>query len=210
MIQSRKDLAYYLACDLKAQGFPTVTLDRRIKALVAPSIWKYEVLLRKTEYFHNCRKDPIGKMCYAIYRMRLERLGAKLGFTIPINAIGPGLCICHRGTIVINDHCKIGSNFRIHPCVVIGNSSRFDEEWKADQVPVIGNNCYIGPGAKLFGKISIGDNCAIGANAVVTKDCPANATVLGIPGVAHIGKGSRNLMIYADGNAVPMEDEKEA
>ncbi len=121
-----------------------------------------------------------------------------MGFTIPINVIGPGLCICHRGTIIINDNCKIGSNFRIHPCVVIGNSSRFDENWTSQNVPIIGDNCYVGPGAKLFGAISIGDNSAIGANAVVTKDCPSFSTVFGIPGKAIVGKGSTNLIIYGD------------
>lgn len=148
----------------------------------------------------------IGKIIFAFLRIKLERLGAKLGFTIPINVIGPGLCLCHRGTIVINEKCRIGSNFRIHPCVVIGRNSRLDENWNADNVPKIGNNCYIGPGAKLFGDIQIGDNSAIGANSVVTKSCPPFSTVLGVPGVAHVGEGSKNLMIYADASVAVSED----
>lgn len=48
--------------------------------------------------------------------------------------------------------------------------------------PVIGDNCYIGPGAKIYGKIVIGDNCAIGANAVVNKDFKdGNCTIAGVP-----------------------------
>ena len=50
-----------------------------------------------------------------------------------------------------------------------------------DLTPVIGDNCFIGPGAKIFGKINIGDNVAIGANAVVNKDVPSNVTVAGVP-----------------------------
>lgn len=180
-----------------------ISLEKRIKAIFAPSIWHYEVILRKTEYYYNCRKDFLGKIAYAFNRIRLESLGAKLGFTIPINVIGPGLCLCHRGTIVINSNCSIGSNARIHPCVVIGNSSRFDNNRCDTNVPIIGDNCYIGPGAKLFGRINIGDNCAIGANAVVTKDCPSFSTVLGIPGKASTGKGSINLMVYADKDKKP-------
>ncbi|GAA3319001.1 hypothetical protein GCM10020331_024100 [Ectobacillus funiculus] len=48
-------------------------------------------------------------------------------------------------------------------------------------VPKIGNNVYIGPGAKIFGGITIGNNVSIGANSVVTKDVPDNVTVVGIP-----------------------------
>jgi serine O-acetyltransferase len=48
-------------------------------------------------------------------------------------------------------------------------------------VPKIGNNVYIGCGAKLIGGITVGDNVIIGANAVVVKDVPSNCTVVGNP-----------------------------
>lgn len=48
-------------------------------------------------------------------------------------------------------------------------------------VPVIGDNCYIGPGAKLFGDIRIGNNVAIGANSVVNKSFEDNVTIAGVP-----------------------------
>lgn len=44
--------------------------------------------------------------------------------------------------------------------------------------PIIGDNCYIGTGAKIIGNVKIEDNCRIGANAVVTKDVPSNSTVV--------------------------------
>lgn len=116
-----------------------------------------------------------------IKEIRFKRYGLRLGFTIPVNVFGPGLCLCHTGTIIVNDACKIGSNARIHAGVNIGNSSAFGEGWVPDNVPQIGNNVYIGPGAKLFGRIKIGDNVAIGANAVVNKDVPDNVTVAGVP-----------------------------
>lgn len=53
-------------------------------------------------------------------------------------------------------------------------------------MPIIGNNVYIGPGAKIFGKITIGNNVTIGANAVVLKNAPDNAVMVGIP--------ARNIM----------------
>ena len=57
---------------------------------------------------------------------------------------------------------------------------------KSDRVedaiaPVIGDNVFIGTGAKIIGNITIGNNVLIGANAVVTKDVPDNCTVIGNP-----------------------------
>lgn len=50
-----------------------------------------------------------------------------------------------------------------------------------DEVPVIGDNCEINSGARIFGKIKIGDNVKIGPNTVVFKDVPSNAVVSGVP-----------------------------
>lgn len=47
---------------------------------------------------------------------------------------------------------------------------------------MIGDNCIIYPGAKIFGEIKIGNNCVIGANAVVNKSFPDNSIIGGIPG----------------------------
>ena len=63
------------------------------------------------------------------------------------------------------------------PGVVIGNK-RLEED---DSWVIIGDNCYIGLGAKIFGSVKIGNNVIIGANSVVTKDIPDNCVVGGIP-----------------------------
>lgn len=60
---------------------------------------------------------------------------------------------------------------------------------------MIGENVYIGPGAKVFGKITIGNNVAIGANAVVTKDVPDNAVVAGIPSKILNMNGSKEIIL---------------
>lgn len=78
--------------------------------------------------------------------------------------------------IVINDNAVIGEWCDIHQGVNIG------QDIEKGSVPKIGNNVYIGPGAKLFGNIVIGDNTMIGAGAVVNKSFPeGNCRIAGVP-----------------------------
>ena len=100
------------------------------------------------------------------------------GIQIPWGThIGKGFYIGHFGTIVVNGGAVIGDNVNISQGVTIGQTNR----GKRKGVPVIGNGVYIGPGAKVIGKVTIGNNVAIGANAVVTEDVPDNACVAGVP-----------------------------
>lgn len=78
--------------------------------------------------------------------------------------------------IVIHPRAKIGNNFKIYQNVTIGCRN-------GDGPPIIGENCYIGSGACVLGKIKIGNNVTIGANAVVLKDIPDNCTAVGVPAV---------------------------
>ena len=88
-----------------------------------------------------------------------------------------GLRINHYGLIVVNEHARIGKYCDIHQGVNIGMSGEHQ-----DDVPVIGDNVWIGPGAKLFGKITIADECQIGANAVVNKSFDEKGiTIAGVP-----------------------------
>ena len=151
--------------------------------------------MRVLEYYHNCRKDLIGRIVYQLKRISYERYSAKLGFSIPVNVFGPGLCIGHIGTIVIHGNVRIGANARVHVGVNIGNYSKLDISWSPDNTPTIGNNVYIGPGAKLYGKITIGDNVAIGANAVVNKNVPSHVTVAGVPARIINEHGSEGMII---------------
>lgn len=85
--------------------------------------------------------------------------------------------------IVVNGAARIGANCRIHVCVNIGTSKDHSVD-----APHIGNNVYIGPGAKIFGPIEIADDCVIGANAVVNKSCHIEgAKILGVPGKIYKG-----------------------
>ncbi|MBR5946128.1 serine acetyltransferase [bacterium] len=93
--------------------------------------------------------------------------------------IGPGIILLHTGAIYIHPATKIGANCVIGAQVVIGQSKMDDT-----RVPTIGNNVFIGAGAKIIGPITVGDNTIIGANAVVLKDTPKYSTMVGVPAKA--------------------------
>ena len=163
---------YY--ADLEATGLTNPGLATRIK----DRRFKFYKSLRKTEYYTNCRKDPIGRIIAKILRFRHSLLCDKYGWTIPINVFGEGLAIVHVGTIVVNGGAKIGKNCRLHVCTNIGAAKTKE----GSGAPTLGDNVYIGPGAKLFGPIVIGNNTAIGANAVVNSSFPeGNCSIGGIP-----------------------------
>lgn len=170
MIKSKLDLKNYLAKDQASLNV------RGLKDFLFHDIWRFQRLLRKAEYWSNSNRLGAGLIAFLRRRM-LYRCGRKLGFSIPINVCGAGLSIAHIGTIVINTKCRIGQNCRIHVCVNIGASAS-----DGSSAPIIGNNCYIAPGVKIYGGIIIGNNTAIGANAVVNKSFPdGNITIAGIP-----------------------------
>jgi serine O-acetyltransferase len=111
----------------------------------------------------------------------------KLGFTIPANVFGPGLSIAHWGTIVVNPDCKVGARCRIHPGVCLG--------WHNGKVPVLGDDCYLGPGAKVFGGVVLGNQTKVGANAVVSKSYPAGGAILVSPLETNIGRSARRELL---------------
>ena len=83
----------------------------------------------------------------------------------------------------------IGKNCNISHQVTLGASNCGQKKG----VPTIGDNVFIGPGAKMFGNINIGNNVAIGANCVVTKDIPENGIVIGVPGEIISWDGSMGI-----------------
>lgn len=91
---------------------------------------------------------------------------------IHCNDIGGGLLIQHGFSTIITAQ-KIGDNAKIFQQVTIG--------YKGDKLPIIGNNVEICCGAKVLGGIYVGDNAVIGANAVVVKDVPEKAVMVGVP-----------------------------
>jgi serine O-acetyltransferase len=86
---------------------------------------------------------------------------------------GPGLVLIHATGVVINGRVRFGANARIEHQVTVGA--------ERGASPVIGDDVFIGAGAKVIGAVMVGDGARIGANAVVVHDVPAHSTVVGIP-----------------------------
>jgi serine O-acetyltransferase len=105
--------------------------------------------------------------------------------------IGPGLVIVHSIGIVINSNVKAGKNLVIEHGVTIGAEK--------NRSPILGDNVFIGAGAKIIGGIKIGSDVKIGANAVVTKDLPDGATAVGVP--------ARIVKIYGE-RILPLSEEQ--
>lgn len=80
--------------------------------------------------------------------------------------------------VVIGETAEIGDDVTLYHGVTLGGTS-----WNAGKRhPTLGNNVVVGAGAKILGPLDIGENARIGSNAVVVKDIPPGATVIGIPG----------------------------
>lgn len=114
-----------------------------------------------------------------IARYISEKAKRKTGIEIhPGAKIGKGLFIDHGTGVVIGETAIIGDNVTMFHGVTLGGTGKE----KGKRHPTIGNNVFIGSGAKLLGNITIGDNVKIGANAVILKDVPSDTTIVGVPG----------------------------
>jgi serine O-acetyltransferase len=131
----------------------------------------------------KCLLDPLYWISNALVRIAW-------GIELPRSArIGPGLYIGHFGGITISGKAILGRNCNLSQSITIGVSGKGETAG----VPVIGDDVYIAPGARIFGKITVGNNVKIGANAVVYKDVPENAVVVMDPGFRIISyEGNRS------------------
>jgi serine O-acetyltransferase len=86
--------------------------------------------------------------------------------------------------VVIGETSEIGDYVTIYHMVTLGGISpsiNSDNQRQVKRHPTLKDNVVIGSGAQVLGPITVGENAKVGANAVVTKDVPANAVMVGIP-----------------------------
>lgn len=180
MIQNKKDKQKYLGEDLKAihfkyKLFKPNSILAYIFSYQYAFLWRYLLHLRNAEYTHNCH-PILWKIRYFYHSWRMRVQARKLGnIEIPINTLGYGTNIPHIGKIIINKDAKIGNYCTLYPGVCIGK--------KGDgKVPVLGDNVFVGLGAKILGKVEISTGSIVAPNAVVLQ-CPKDQKVVlgGVP-----------------------------
>jgi serine O-acetyltransferase len=144
----------------------------------AKSLWEIALLYPgpKAILFH--------RVAHRLYQARLfflSRLVSEVARWLTGIEIHPGariakrLVIDHGMGVVIGETAEIGNDCIIFHGVTLGGV-KFDP---VKRHPTVGNHVLIGAGAKVLGPLRLGDNSRIGANAVVTKDVPAGATIVG-------------------------------
>jgi serine O-acetyltransferase len=127
------------------------------------------------------------RLAHALYKRNLKWLARVLSNIVrwytgieihPGAVIGRRFFIDHGTGIVIGETAEIGDDVTMYHGVTLGGTS-----WqKGKRHPTLGNNVVIGAGAKLLGPITVATGGRVGSNAVVTKDVPEGATVVGVPG----------------------------
>jgi serine O-acetyltransferase len=121
--------------------------------------------------------SPLRAVAKAAYLGTFKLVEILTGVSLPAHAqIGPGLYIGHFGNIIVHPDTIMGARCNLSQGVTIGVLGG-----DRPGVPRIGNDVYIGAGAKILGPVTIGDGAIIGANAVVISDVPPGATAVGVP-----------------------------
>ncbi|MDC3160803.1 serine O-acetyltransferase [Candidatus Pelagibacter sp.] len=121
------------------------------------------------------------------------------GIEIHPNAkIGKNLFIDHGMGVVIGETSDIGDNVTIYHMATLGGiapSINSDDQRNVKRHPTLKENVVVGSGAQILGPVVVGKNAKIGANAVVTKDVPENAVMVGIP-AKNVGTASEEFKPY--------------
>ena len=120
----------------------------------------------------------------------------------PKAKIGENLFIDHGMGVVIGETSEIGNNVTIYHMVTLGGISpsiNSDDQRNSKRHPTLMDNVVVGSGAQVLGPVVVGKNTKIGANAVVTKDVPENAVMVGIP-AKNVGTATEEFKPYGIAN----------
>jgi serine O-acetyltransferase len=140
------------------------------KAVLYPRI-RAVILYRVSQVCESNRLMPLAQW---LEGRAISSSGAEIH---PSARLGSGLCLMHSVGIVVGPQVTCGRNLRIYQGVTLGDGERPGQ-------PRLGDDVTIGANAAVLGGVTIGDRVIVGANAVVTRDIPADSIAVGIPAVA--------------------------
>ena len=152
------------------------------------------------------------RLANRLYRMHLKLLARmvsqfsrrRTGIEIhPAARIAPGVFIDHGMGVVIGETAEVGAGTVIYQGVTLGGTGK----QSGKRHPTVGEHCVISAGAKVLGDITIGDYAKVGAGAVVLREVPAHATVVGVPARIVRIRGSKEGVDLCQDNSDPVRDE---
>lgn len=133
------------------------------------------VVFRYGRWVHDLKIPVVKQILNIFYLLGKAFVVLGFGIYIPVKAnIQPGLTI-HNFSGIFVCEANIGKNCKIFQNVTIGHLRGQPEP------PKLGDNVFLGAGAKVLGSVTIGDNVVVGANSLVINDIPDNCTVMGVP-----------------------------
>ena len=139
----------------------------------------------KAVLFHRVANILWKKKMYLLARMISQSSRFLTGIEIhPAANIGKNLFIDHGMGVVIGETSEIGNNVTLYHAVTLGGVSPSidsDSQRTAKRHPTLKDDVVVGSGAQILGPIIVGENAKVGANAVVTRDVPKDAIMVGIP-----------------------------
>ena len=144
-----------------------------IRGICTPFVFmRFKSIWNLKKYLKDNNKQ--SGLCASVYNNYFLKRGSYIG----INAEFDGIPYFPHGVlgVFISDMSVIGKNAVIYQQVTIGANRMVDSKNPGN--PTIGDNAYIGAGAKIIGNIKIGNNCRIGTNAVVYKDLKDNSVAV--------------------------------
>lgn len=135
------------------------------------------VIVYRIGHWAHTRRNPLARFAWwAVYWLLALPVGWASGVRInPRTPIGPGFVIHNFANITL-DAERIGQSFTINQGVSLG------PDWTLCGRPRLGDNVFLGSGAKVLGGIDVGHNVVVAANALVVRPVQDNCLIAGVPG----------------------------
>ena len=154
----------------------------------------------KAVFFHKIANFFHLAKFYLVARIISQLSRFLTGIEIhPGAKIGKNLFIDHGMGVVIGETSEIGNNVTIYHMATLGGiapSINSNDQRQVKRHPTLSDCVVVGSGAQILGPVMVGANAKIGSNAVVTKDVPENAVMIGIP-AKNVGTATEEFKPYA-------------